>query len=340
MIFNVGNGFNNIGANNFANMFSNKSVDNNNKDFVQKTLEKLTNTYDIKANMDDNSVISSEMKAQIKGLEDSDLSIQDSLAMLDVAENALVAISSTINEMYDLVSVVADGTITDERDIQDIQAKLGELATEVAELYDKAVYGDVNVLETVLSPANSDFSFNTKEEVNTISSDEPYGSNILINGETPTFTGEVLDIDKDELNALLEQMETQTASHETDGLSDLEDISRVETEELTYGQAFVKNLGLDTLDVTTEAGIAKSLEVLTFANDLVNQATQAVLDQQKELESIMNANRHSVDTGDENLQEYINELTEYVKKDIFDDPSLILLSQENQKPEKVAELME
>ncbi len=338
---NIGNGFNNIGANNFANMFANKSV-NNNKDFVQKTLEKFTNTYDIKANMNDNSVISSEMQAQIKGLQDNELSIQDNMAMLQVAENALVNISVTINEMSDLVNVIADGSITDEEDIQNIQTKLEQLTQEVVGIYDNAIYGDKNAVETVLSPSNSEFSFNSSSssQVETKTSPESYDGNILINGEQPVFTGETLEIDQDELNALLEQLNTNTELHENDGLSNLNEITEFEKPKLTYGGAFVEHLGLNTIDVTTKEGVASAVEVLASAKDIVNEATQIVLDQQKTLENILNSNRHSVDTSDENLQEYINELMEYVKKDIFNDPSLLLLAQEENKPEKIIELTE
>lgn len=366
MNLNFGNGFQNIGAKNFANMFANKGVGASsnigavgsnggvkNASVVTQTLAKLTNTYDIKnqANTDENAIISSDMKAKIKGLEETEFSIQDSIAMLDIAQQALVQIDDTLDEMVDLVNIVHDGTITDEEDIANIQKKLEELTQNIADTYDNAMFDDYNVFEVILNDRNQSQSSNSVADIKaeTQGLDGLPKSDILINGEEAKFTGESLEIDPDELEFLLSQKPSdidvgEVSSRSHDDETNAENVGAIQPdfslipEDSSPGQNFVERLGLDTIDVTTKEGLEKSVETLKNAKAEVGEIATEILDMQKDLISIMNANRHSVDTSDENLQEYINELTEYVKKDIYSDPSLLLLAQETNKPEDVNRL--
>lgn len=134
----------------FQNIFQKKSVNQDN--LVSKTLEKFSATYELKTDKNDISPVSKEMEARINYLESAQTTTN---SVLDVASAALVEIDSVLDTMIDLVTVVADGTITDEEDIKAIQNELMSHADEIDAIAENSKVGGASIFDGSFSQGSN-----------------------------------------------------------------------------------------------------------------------------------------------------------------------------------------
>lgn len=326
MKINAENGFNAIGRNNFANIFANKDVKG--KDSVQKILHQLTDTFKIENNQDKNEVISSEMKAKISDLTDTSLSLQETSALLQISENELMAIDETLTDILDLANVVNDGIITDEEDIQNIQKEIENLVNDIVSTIDNAEKEREELLQksgNLVNQENGNIQDNKLETNLTENNSEIE----LSDDESGFDIGEVAQEGSLKAEFNYENLENQEMQDDQD-----------EQEELSKGQLKVMAWGLDKIDVTTKEGAAQAVELVTNIQAQVREDLSVVQALQKEIENALGANRHSYDDSKEKFEAYLDEITEYIKTDIFDDLSMLLLAQEENKPEDIVALTE
>lgn len=262
------------------------------------------------------------MKAKINGLTDASLSLQETSALLQISENELMAIDESLTDILDLAKVVNDGIITDEEDIQNIQNEIEQLVKDIVVTIDTAQKDREELLKgsSYLDNQQSDKEETTiTEYMSTLIQED---ANVELSNDESNL--EIGEVSKEEI------LKTEA----------LEENQEDEEKELSKGELQVIAWGLDKIDVTTKEGAAQAVELVTNIQQGVREQLSEVQAMQKEIENALNANRHSYDDSKEKFEAYLDELTEYIKTDIFDDPSMLLLAQEENKPEDIIALTE
>jgi len=105
---------------------------------LQKSLEKLSTGMRINRAADDAAglSVSEQLRTQVRGLNMGARNIQDGIALLNIAEGALIEVESMLQRMRELSIQSANDTLTSiERGY--IQIEIGELQTEI----DRITYG-------------------------------------------------------------------------------------------------------------------------------------------------------------------------------------------------------
>ena len=111
------------------NAYNNLTKTNNS---LQKSLEKLSSGFRINRAADDAAglAISETMRAQIKGLNQSQRNAQDGISLLQTAEGGLNEIQSMLQRMRELTVQASNGTYS-ASDIANIQLEMNQLSAEV-----------------------------------------------------------------------------------------------------------------------------------------------------------------------------------------------------------------
>jgi len=164
----------------------NKSRENNNKTSVH--IERLSSGLRINKAADDAAglAISEKMRAQIRGLSQSQKNIQDGISLVQTAEGALGEIQDSLQRMRELSIQASNGTLTN-GDRQEIQNEITQLSNG---LYDTANETNFNTMKLLTTES----SYNLKwEKVQTTATG--HFQDITTNGEiyiAVTFNGDIV----------------------------------------------------------------------------------------------------------------------------------------------------
>ncbi|RYM05908.1 flagellin [Sporolactobacillus sp. THM7-7] len=118
-----------------------------NETATQKSLAKLSSGLRINTAADDAAglAISEKMKAQINGLNQAKRNAQDGTSLIQTAEGALSETTSILQRMREL-AVQAGNTTNTQEDVDQINAELSNLYSEVDRIKDVTAFNNQNLL--------------------------------------------------------------------------------------------------------------------------------------------------------------------------------------------------
>ncbi|MBU5312710.1 flagellin [Tissierella carlieri] len=278
---------------------------NVNTDSLQKSLERLSSGKRINRASDDAAglAISQKMEAQVRGLRQASRNSLDGVSCIQTAEGALNEVHEMLQRMRELSVQGANG-VYEEDDLDAIANEMRELT----------------------------------EQINMIGRDTEFNGIKLLNGENPSGT-----------SGLRLQIGANENQYIEIDMRDINIIVGTGSGELNIETSIIKNLGSGKFEV--EAGNLKSTE-FEKAVTIYNDAIERVSSMRSKLGAIQNRLEHTirnVDNTAENLTasksriedlDMAKEMSEFTKLNILQQAGTSMLSQANQLPQTVLQLLQ
>jgi flagellin len=278
---------------------------NVNTDSLQKSLERLSSGKRINRASDDAAglAISQKMEAQVRGLRQASRNSLDGVSCIQTAEGALNEVHEMLQRMRELSVQGANG-VYEEDDLDAIANEMRELT----------------------------------EQINMIGRDTEFNGIKLLNGENPSGT-----------SGLRLQIGANENQYIEIDMRDINIIVGTGSGELNIETSVIKNLGSGKFEV--ETGNLKSTE-FEKAVTIYNNAIERVSSMRSKLGAIQNRLEHTirnVDNTAENLTasksriedlDMAKEMSEFTKLNILQQAGTSMLSQANQLPQTVLQLLQ
>lgn len=294
---------------------------------LQKTLEKLSSGKRINRAADDAAglAISQKMDAQIRGLRQASRNGLDGISLIQTAEGALNEVHAMLQRMRELSVQGANGIYGDE-DLQAIANELKELTEQIDKIGRDTTFNGIHLLMGNLAGEEIDEDF------------EKLRFHIGAN------EGEFIEIDMKEINIrVVEKSKDENGENDNSngpkGLEILNDIIERDNENPIDGKFKVKDGELKPEDFNA---------VITIYDD----AVRTVASHRSKLGAYQNRLEHTIknlDNTSENLTaaksriedtDMAIEMSEFVKLSILQQAGTAMLSQANQLPQSVLQLLQ
>ena len=356
---------------NIAALNSYRNLTNNNS-AVSKNLEKLSSGYKINRAGDDAAglAISEKMRAQITGLNTAQKNAQDGVSLVQTAEGALTEVHSMLNRMVELADQSANGTYDNAVDRANLQKEITSLKDEIDRIADSTNFNGINLLDGSLQKGATvtvKFSANLKNGGSL--SGETLKLDTLQAGDTVTIGNKTYkmaaadDATKGEFQNLAGlkklvkddtgiDLDTNTATAVKASKAGKELTLQIGDTSADFNQMTVgvndmhtKALGIDTIDISTQDGAQKAV-------DLIKTAINSVSSTRGDLGAIQNRLEHTINNLSvtaENMTaaesrirdvDMANEMMAYTKNNILVQSSQAMLAQANQIPQGVLQLLQ
>ena len=359
---------------NIAALNSYRNLTNNNS-AVSKNLEKLSSGYKINRAGDDAAglAISEKMRAQITGLNTAQKNAQDGVSLVQTAEGALTEVHSMLNRMVELADQSANGTYDNAVDRANLQKEITSLKDEIDRIADSTNFNGINLLDGSLQDgANVTAGITGTIGGNAITkkADGTYDlsgtfkakDTVTIAGKTYTYKQGSDGTDGSTFETLAHLKAAASKNGVTINTGKPAEVSATKAgKELTlqigdtsadFNQMTVgvndmhtKALGIDTIDISTQDGAQKAV-------DLIKTAINSVSSTRGDLGAIQNRLEHTINNLSvtaENMTaaesrirdvDMANEMMAYTKNNILVQSSQAMLAQANQIPQGVLQLLQ
>jgi flagellin len=292
---------------------------------TEKSLEKLSSGLRINKASDDAAglAISEKMRSQIRGLEMAERNALDGISLIQTAEGALSSTHEILQRMRELAVQSANDSYTD-TDRGEIQKEVNQLTTELNRIGNSTEFNSASLLDgSRMKTANNDGSMKFQIGANagqsvTLEVSDMRAKALFVSGDTP---GEA----------------TVTSP---DGKS----------QTVWYTEAAGVNNGIDA--AATEYAVDVSThEKAQAAITVFSNAVQQVSSERARLGSIQNRLEHTVNnlkimaenaTSSESRirdLDMAKEMSTFTKNNILNQAAQAMLSQANQMPQGVLQLL-
>ena len=331
--------------------------------------ERLSSGYKINSAKDDASglAISRKMNAQIRGLETATQSANDGISVIETAEGALSEIEDMTQRMKELSTQAANGTNTT-ADRETIQKEVVELQKEITRIAGQTEFNGQPILDGTY--ARRGYTDNLGLKVDYISSDVDEGTytvSALLSSTNPKYDCEVKDgyatitsQDGFEVRFAMEDdtVTTEAQFNTTYGSAKAEIMdssyssmtiqigtSEGQTLDMTFPEISLKNMGIDTMDVSTLDSAREAVDVVDDAVSFVSSVRSTLGAYENRLEHTVS----SLDVTTENTTsaysrimdvDMAEEMTRYTSQQVLVQAGTSMLSQANQRPEQVLQLIQ
>ncbi|WCM14570.1 flagellin [Priestia filamentosa] len=355
------------------NTYNKLGVNNN---AMSKNMEKLSSGLRVNRAADDAAglSISEKMRAQIRGLDQAAKNAQDGISLIQTAEGGMNETHDILQRMNELATQAANGTLQSE-DRQAISDELSQLTSEVDRIATSTNFngkklldgnfgvqldnsssikvGNNGVTAIDISGANADTTFTL-----TVSGTEYTLANGVTGNETATQTvdlaantagtlnfdklGVKITVNKDQ--DLASDATIKTTSNSEVGIQIGANKSDDEKLGISISSMTAEDLGLKTINVDTE-------ESARTAMDTIKTAITTVSSERSKLGAYQNRLEHSINnlnTTSENLTsaesrirdvDMAKEMMEQTKNSILAQASQAMLTQANQQPQNVLQML-
>jgi len=120
-----------------------------NSNNLAKNVEKLSSGYRINRAADDAAglSISERMRAQIRGMEQASRNAQDGISLIQTAEGALQTVNNMLVRIKELATQAANGTYSEDDDLERIQEELTELTSEIENITNNTKFNGITLLD-------------------------------------------------------------------------------------------------------------------------------------------------------------------------------------------------
>lgn len=347
---------------------------------VQKSLERLSSGYKINSSEDDSvgKAISERMKLQIRGLDRASQNSADGISVIETADGALNEITSMLHRISELAVQGANSTYTDE-DRDKIVLEVDSLKKEIDRISTDTQFNKKTLLNGELErkayPLDNTGSLINGIDVIYVSNEVPANTYKIevdavgvasfsydVAGDTVDFTNNaIMTKDGDiytitDTNNFMMKFTLDTAKVSGPGEVNLEvtDIGAM-TIQLGANEGQSLNicipkistdvLGISNLDFSTEDGCSSAITQIDKALTFVTRVRGELGANQNRLEFAVN----STDVSHENLTAALSriidvdmaeEMTTYTQNNVLQQAGVSMLSQANQMPEKVLQLLQ
>ena len=366
---------------NVSAMLTNNALANNDN-FLAQSLERLSSGLKINHAKDNPAglAIAKRMNSQLKGLEMANQNASDGVSIIETADGALTEVTEMIQRMNELCIKACNGTMSDE-DRSVIQDEVAQLKDEITRISETTEFNSQPLLNGEFSAKGytniegitvNTFSEQTEAKVYTIDSltiteetDEAgnvkkIASNVVL-GEN--FPEGMEDIEVDDSYLILKgksgfEIKLDLKEAEAGSYSDLKvDVTEVGPMRLQIGsnegqilsvripEISLRNLGIDEIDVSTEAGAKDALGRMSGAISYISMARGTLGAYQNRLESTVN----SLDVTTENMTaaysrimdvDMAEEMTNYTTYQVLTQAGTSMLAQANERPSQILQLLQ
>lgn len=365
---------------NVSAMISNNALSNSD-DLLAKSLERLSSGLKINHAKDNPAglAMAKRMNAQIEGLAKANDNASDGISVIETADGALSEIHDMLQRMNELSVKASHGVLTD-ADRQTIQDEIDELSAEIERIADSTEFNSQKILNGEFD--SKGYTTNEKIKVSYYSDDvttKVYGmTNAAVtydaDGQVKSFTADfdaefpadvkVSEVKDNEVTLKAGQgFEirldlTALAEAGTTDIGDLSvDVTGIGAMRLQIGsnegqvlgvripEISLKNMGIQDIDVSTEAGANDALSRMSGAIAYVSSVRSRLGAYQNRLESTVN----SLDITSENMTaaysrimdvDMAEEMTNYTTYQILTQAGTSMLAQANERPSQVLQLLQ
>ena len=343
---------------------------------VRQSLERLSSGYKINHSKDDAAgmAISEKMRTQIKGLDRASMNASDGISVIETAEGGMAEIHLMLQRMNELAVEGANDTFTQE-DRDNIAKEVEALKQEINRISSDTQFNSTNLLDGDLQRrvyATVDNGGNTTLADGIRAS---YISNAVEAGNYKiTMSGGVASLPADSgfsSSAILTQVENKVKVVDANGveMNFTVDMDNLPSGDITFevwdigtmpiqvganeGQIMdicvpevsVEALNLDLLDCSSSDACSKSLTIIADAISRVSQFRA----QMGAYENRLECSVRSLDGTAENMTAALSriqdvdmakEMTNYTQYNVMQQAGVSMVSQANQLPEKVLQLLQ
>ncbi|MBQ7954712.1 MAG: flagellin [Lachnospiraceae bacterium] len=362
---------------NVSAMISNNALSNSDN-LLSKSLQRLSSGLKINSAKDNPAglAMSKRMNAQIEGISVATQNASDGVSIIETADGALSEIQSMVQRMNELTVKACHGVLTD-ADRETIQDEIRQLKEEVTRIADstefnsqKLLNGEFDLKSYTSQPdvkvdyVSDDVSIQ-KYTIDTISVNRNAEGELEATVSTGAgfpaqlLVGEVKD-NRFTISAEGGFEMTIDVSEMTVGktYTDVEvDVTGIGAMRLQIGsnegqilgvripEISLENMGIENIDVSTEAGANDALKRMPDANAYISRVRSRLGAYQNRLESSIN----SLDITSENMTaaysrimdvDMAEEMTNYTTYQVMTQAGTSMLAQANERPSQVLQLLQ
>jgi flagellin len=313
------------------------------------SMEKLSSGLRINKASDDAAglSISEKMRGQIRGLEQASSNAQDGISLMQTAEGALNETHDILQRMRELAVQSANDTNTD-TDRKELQKEVNELASEISRIGNDTEFNTKKLLDgdfTATFQIGANEGQNLSLAVSDMRSDALAVGTAFTAATTDATTGTLVGQDG---STVVGTWQAADADPDGDALTD----------DATVAGYFDAN-GLVLAADTTLADASKGMKGIDISSQTsadsaittINDAIQTVSSERSKLGANQNRLEHTINnlgTSAENLTaaesrirdvDMAKEMMEQTKNSILSQAAQAMLSQANQQPQAVLQLL-
>lgn len=337
-----------------------------NEEKYAKSTERMSSGYKINHAQDSPAgmAISNKMHAQIRSLEKATDNSSNAINVVQTAEGALSEVQNMVQRISELSVKASNGTITD-ADRGAIQAEIKQLKSEIERIAEDTEYNTQNLLggeqalkgytdTASVDVIDYDADFHMGEyEVDFSSSpvkilqdgtDVSGNYDIVTEGNITTITdkkGAALTVECD-------PSFTGSANLDIKGIGGMKiQVGSAEGQEIqiVIPKISLKNMGIENLDVSTEEGAHKALDMVGGALDYISKVRSNLGAYQNRLESTVASLNISVENLTQSYStikdiDMATEMVEYTKLQVLVQAGTSMLTQANEQPQQALQLLQ
>ena len=334
------------------------------------SIEKLSSGYKINHARDNPAglAISHRMNSQIRGLSQAKDNTNDGISVVETADGAMEEITSIIQRMNQLaIQAGTDSTLDADREL--LNDEIQQLKKEITRISTDTQFNGQTLLDGTFDLKG--YTSDIKYEIDTTNLVKPDGSVDLTKIENKegfknlhNISAEGKQIFDDNGNLQETQVTIKADGNFEMTLSYTAENSSVELDitgigamkiqsgvnegqeiEVRISTISLKKMGIDKLDISTFEGAQKGIAMVKGALNYVNDARSRLGAYQNRMEH----NISNVDVTSENMTssysrimdvDMAEEMTEYSSQQVILQSSISMLSQANQKPEQILQLLQ
>lgn len=365
---------------NVSAMIANSAL-NTNDNAVSSSIEKLSSGYKINHAKDNASglAMAKRMNAQIRSLNQANQNSEDGESVIEIAEGALSEVHDMLQRMNELAVQACNGTMQDDERSM-INDEIDQLKEEIERVAASTQYNGETLLDGSFDLKG--YTDNADVKVVTYSDDvrsgdykidsislswdsdgnlDPSSCSISISGDgvpasmdPPEFKNDSIYLTGSNGFELELQIKNQQTSFTTPINIDITGLGamgvQIGTEEgqeleVRIDTLSLRALGIENMDVTTEANADEFLGQIEDAIQYVSDARSRLGAYQNRLEHTVN----TLDTSEENMTsaysrimdvDMAEEMVEYTTNQVLVQSSTSMLAQANERPSSVLQLLQ
>ena len=317
-----------------------------------KSLEKLSSGYAINRAGDNAAglAVSEKMRSQIAGMTQGVKNAQDGISMVQTYEGALTETDSILQRMKTLATQAANGTYDEGVDRAAIQLEFDQLKDEINQIADTDFNGVVLLnggsmadgTEIAEDTGKVEYDGATPGTKGTVSTSNTYGNGSV---DLTKPTGEQYDPgDSIILQVGARSKDAVEFNFNYDYIDTLDEDVKTLTGEGALN-CTVKGLGLDDVDLTTQANANTAIDQIDTAINKVSMVRATFGSVQNRLEhkiDNMNVTVENLTSAESRIRDtdMATEMMNFTKQNILTQASQSMLAQANQLPQSVLSLLQ
>lgn len=343
---------------------------------LSKSLEKLSSGYAINRAGDNAAglAVSEKMRSQINGMTQGVKNAQDGISMIQTYEGALTETDSILQRMKTLATQAANGTYDEGVDRAAIQLEFDQLKDEINQIADTdfngvvLLNGSTMADGTAISDGKVTYSANTATTNANIDTTSGQGtvsvSNAFGQGSVDLTKPQSVNYKDASGNVKNNSLILQVGARSKDAVEFNFDYSYLGTTDANTGygtldadvsaissgtfgalDCTVKGLGLDDVDLTTQANANIAIDQIDAAINKVSMVRATFGSVQNRLEhkiDNMNVTVENLTSAESRIRDtdMATEMMNFTKQNILTQASQSMLAQANQLPQSVLSLLQ